>query len=391
MLNNSKISCCQITSRHHLGDERILYRMAKSLAHFGFQSSLIATFDKDNTKINGKSKKMHFILVKSNYTKNNLFLTLVYNLFVLISGAIKFRFHIIQFHDPDLIFFAPIFKLFGKKVIYDVHDDYEASILDRFLHKPFLGRLISKSWWFFEKNLSKVFDGIVVADRHLATKFQNMNPVVLGNYPRKDFTEGADTSLEKTFNLIYVGGVNWERGVSKILDALDLISHEDIRFHIIGDCQDKALQERIKSNTRVIWHGRVAWTELHKYYTQSHVGLAVYQPIPSFQYCPGENSVKIIEYMAAGIPTICSNFPGLKTFVEEAGYGLTVQPDNPEEISEKINYLYNHPELRKQLGQNGRNAFAMKYNWEQHEGKLLNLYYRILRLSPTNLSNLKSK
>jgi len=371
-MDNKMKSIMHLSSGHMAKDNRIFYSELFTLINNGYRCYVVG--------INSKSfEKFHNIHIISVYQTGARRPSQLINAISNFLIAVKTKHCIYHFHDPILMPFCIILKLIGgKRIIYDIHDDYEASILDRFLHKPFLGRLISKLWWFFEKNISSVFDGIVVADRHLATKFQSMNPVSLGNYPRLDFTEAADISLEKTFNLIYVGRVNWERGVSKILDALDLIPHKDIRFHIIGECKDKTLLERIRSNERVIWHGRVAWTELHKYYTRSHLGLAVYQSIPSFQYSPGENSVKIIEYMAAGIPVICSNFSGLKTFVENAGYGLTVAPDNPEDISEKINFLYNHPELRKQLGQNGRNAFEMKYNWEHHEGKLIDLYERIL-------------
>jgi glycosyltransferase involved in cell wall biosynthesis len=294
-----------------------------------------------------------------------------------MASALK-NYRVFQVHDPDLLLIAPIFKLMGKRVVYDVHDDYEASIIVRVDRIPLLGQLLSKLWWFFERNISKVFDGIVVADRHLGAKFESFNPVILGNFPRLNFTAAADTSAETTFNIIYVGGVTQERGVDKILDALHFLPYDDIRFHVVGESSDKTLLDRLESNPRVVCHGRVAWTDLHKYYTRANIGIALYQPRPSFLYYPGENSVKIIEYMAAGIPVICSNFPGLKTFVEDAGYGLTVQPDNPAAIAEKIRFLYEHPDVGARMGQNGRRAFEMKYNWEKHEGKLIALYDRII-------------
>ena len=360
-----------------MGDERVLYRMALTLKNYDYDSSIIATFDKDDTKIKEQTNNLNLQLVGLGKRNSNLKDRLSH-LLQLAIVAFKSKYRVIQFHDPDLLLIAPILKLLGKRVVYDVHDDYEANILVRTNEKPLFGWLVSKLWWFFERNISKVFDGIVVADRHLAAKFEGLNPVILGNFPRLYFTAVADTSTETTFNIIYVGGVDRRRGIDKLLDALELLPYDDIRFHVVGECRDKMLLERLKSNPRVVCLGRVAWTDLHKYYTRAHVGIAFYQPIPSFLYYPGENSVKIIEYMAAGIPVICSDFPGLKTFVEDAGYGLTVQPDNPPAISEKIKFLYEHSDARKQMGQNGRRAFETEYNWEKHEGKLIALYMRIL-------------
>ena len=381
-----KTPICQITSCHHLGDERILYRMALTLEKYNYDSTIIATYDKDDTKLKKQTNKLNLVLV--GLGNRNFSLTNRLNRLVRLTIAtFKSNYKVIQFHDPDLLLTALFMKFLRKRVIYDVHDDYEASIIVRLYEKPLLGWLISKLWRFFEHKISKMFDGIVVADRHLAAKFEGLNPVILGNFPRLNFTAAADTSAETTFNIIYVGGVNRERGVDKVLDALELLPYKDIRFHVVGECRDKALLERLKFNPRVICHGRVAWTDLHKYYTHAHVGVALYQPIPSFLYYPGENSVKIIEYMAASIPVVCSNFPGLRTFVEDAGYGLTVQPDNQAAIAEKIRFLYEHPDVGAQMGQNGRRAFEAEYNWEKHEGKLIALYMRIMEeKSPNSLA-----
>jgi glycosyltransferase involved in cell wall biosynthesis len=347
--------------------------MAWSLHKAGYESAVAGPNGYNDTY-----EGIHLIVVAGKRLKPGMLQRLKRVLQLTHVSALN-RFRIFQFHDPDLLLIAPILKLFGKRVVYDVHDDYEVNLLVRLDSIPSLGRMLSKLWWFFERNISRMFDGVVVADRHLATKFEALNPVILGNFPRLDFTSAADPFAEKTFNIIYVGGVDRGRGIDKVLDALELLPFEDIQFHVVGKSRDKKLLERLKSNPRVICHGWVEWTDLHKYYTRAHVGVAFYQPIPSFIYYPGENSVKIIEYMAAGIPVICSDFPGLKTFVEDAGYGLTVQPDNPVAIAEKIRFLYEHQEIGTRMGQNGRRAFEAEYNWEKHERKLITLYQRILR------------
>jgi glycosyltransferase involved in cell wall biosynthesis len=377
------VAVCQLTSAHLLEDERILHRMAWSLQRAGYES-VVAGPNGYNDIYEG----IRLIVVAGKRLKPGM-LQRLKRLFQLPHASALNHFRIFQFHDPDLLLIAPILKLFGKRVVYDVHDDYEASILVRLDEIPMLGRPVSKLWWFFERNISRMFDGIVVADRHLAAKFEMLNPVILGNFPRLDFTPAADTFAEKTFNILYVGGVDRGRGIDKVLDALELLPYEDIRFHVVGECRDKTLLERLKSNPRVLCHGWVAWTDLHKYYTRAHVGVALYQPTPSFLYYPGENSVKIIEYMAAGIPVICSDFPGLRTFVEDDGCGLTIQPDNPAAIAEKIKFFYKHPGARKRMGQNGRLAFKTEYNWEKHEGKLIALYERILgEESPKSLAGI---
>jgi glycosyltransferase involved in cell wall biosynthesis len=371
------IKIAHLTSNHKAIDNRIFFSEIFTLRNYGYDCEIVGLHAKSlefihNIRITG---------IKQRILQRYTFLI---NAISVFRNALKIKCKVYHFHDPILLPLCAVLRILGTSIVYDVHDDYEASILTRLSEHVVVAQLLSKLWWFFERNISKMFDGIVVADRHLAAKFAGLNPVILGNFPRLDFTAAADTSAETKFNIIYVGGVDRIRGICKVLDALELLPYEDICCHVVGECRDKTLLELLKSNPRVVYHGRVAWTDLHKYYTRAHIGVALYQPVPSFVYCPGENSVKIIEYMAAGIPVICSDFPGLRTFVEDAGYGLTVHPDNPAAIAEKIRFLYENPDVGAQMGQKGRRAFEAEYNWEKHEDKLIALYGKILEKKNSN-------
>jgi glycosyltransferase involved in cell wall biosynthesis len=72
------------------------------------------------------------------------------------------------------------------------------------------------------------------------------------------------------------------------------------------------------------------------------------------------------------------NFPLWKEIVEGNECGLTVDPLNPTEIAQAIEYLLEHPELRQKMGENGRRAVLGKYNWEKEVKKLLALYEGLL-------------
>ncbi len=363
-------SVCQLTSGHTLDDERVLHRMGRGAAEAGFFSEVVGPAS-SHSVLGGvdlvASPLRPGASVGWRRWTNSLY---------TLSWAFRNRRDIYQIHDPDFLLAALVLKLFGRKIVYDVHDDYKASVKDRLRRHRWLARWVPKIWWSFERNVARVFDGVIVADRHLAAKFAHCAPVVLGNYPRLDFTPPAETEEEGTFNLIYVGGVTWERGLGVTLDALRRLPQAELRLHVIGAGRDSALMEALRAESRVVLHGRVPWTELHRYYRQAHVGLALYQPLAGFVTV--DHSVKIVEYMAAGIPVLCSNFPGLKTFVEDAGCGLVVQPDDAEAIAEKIQALLDDPDLRRRLGATGRRLFETEYNWEKHQGRLIGLYERIL-------------
>ncbi len=365
------LTIAQLTSRHALTDNRILHCMARTAETAGYRSVVMGPARED-------SSFAHIPLQACPLVKEGDRHSHIWLLARLLTGALKSRYPLFHIHDPDLLPVALILKLFGRRVIYDIHDDYEASLTVRLRNRGWVGRLVPALWWWFERNAARALDGIVVADRHLAQKFARCNPVILGNYPRRDFTTMAKTDGETTFNLIYVGGVTRERGLEMALKALRLLPMPEVRLHIIGTSREADLLDLLRSDPRVVLHGRVAWTELHRHYVRAHIGLALYQPLESFLYYPGENAVKVIEYMAAGIPVLCSDFPGLKNFVEHTGCGLVVQPNDPQAIAAQIRELFENSNLRQKLGANGRRLFESEYHWEKHEHKLVELYDRTL-------------
>lgn len=362
---------CQLSSGHSVEDERILHRMARTAARYGYKSAFAVPQD-------GRHSDEQVMLVPCplRATRRGGWRRWTAAIPVLW-WAVRSDGELFQIHDPDLVPVGLLLKWSGRRVIYDVHDDYEASIRDRLGAWGVVGRMLASVWAAFEQAAARAFDGVVVVDRHLERKFARCEPVVLGNFPALDFTAPADAEQEETFNVIYVGGVTRERGLEVALKALQSLSIPSARLHIIGTGSDSALTAQLLAEPKVVMHGRVPWTELHRLYAKAHVGLALYQRLAGFVTV--DHSVKIVEYMAAGIPVVCSDFPGLRAFVEDAQCGLVVQPESPEEVGARIQRLFEDTTLRRRLGANGRRLFEGEYHWEKQEHRLVEMYRRTLQ------------
>ncbi|MCY1522537.1 Glycosyl transferases group 1 [compost metagenome] len=87
---------------------------------------------------------------------------------------------------------------------------------------------------------------------------------------------------------------------------------------------------------------------------------------------------KMFEYMSAGIPVVGSNFPLWKSIIEGNRCGVCVDPANPTEIAEAIDYLFTHQAEAREMGARGRAAVLDKYNWDGEGVKLLSLYREVL-------------
>ena len=83
--------------------------------------------------------------------------------------------------------------------------------------------------------------------------------------------------------------------------------------------------------------------------------------------------------MAAGLPVVASDFPLYRQFVKDARCGLLVDPTSPEEIGTAIQWLLDHPDEAKAMGQRGRQAVLEKYNWDNEAVKLLSFYEDLLQ------------
>jgi glycosyltransferase involved in cell wall biosynthesis len=361
---------CQLTTAHTLQDERIYYRMAQSSAAMGYHSSVVGP-----GQVTRSVEGVHLVSCPR-IGKRSGKIGRIRACLSVSWWALRNRHDIYQVHDPDLLPVSILLKLLGRRVIYDVHEDYQASLFDRMGRAALWLNWLAVCWWAFERTVARIVDAVVVVNGHLAEKFEGCHVVILPNYPPRDFVNAVDCPSSTTFNILYVGGISRERGVAVLRAAMQMIPQNDIRLHLVGHGNDPELNSSLTSDFRIVHHGWIAWPELPRYYQFAHIGIAVYQPRRMFENV--DHSVKIIEYMAAGIPVITSDFTGLRTLVEGNGIGFVIDPTSPESLAEAIMAFYKDPDLRRRYGFKAREKFEAECSWETQLPLLAALYARIL-------------
>jgi glycosyltransferase involved in cell wall biosynthesis len=87
---------------------------------------------------------------------------------------------------------------------------------------------------------------------------------------------------------------------------------------------------------------------------------------------------KLFEAMAAGVPVVASDLPGMAPYVRETGCGVLVDPTDPREIASAIRGLAEaSPEARRSIGALGLAAAHERYNWERQAELLFEEYGRL--------------
>lgn len=102
-------------------------------------------------------------------------------------------------------------------------------------------------------------------------------------------------------------------------------------------------------------------------------------PLPDDNWSKGKCGLKALQYMALGIPTICSPVGVNSTIIEEGRNGLLA--GSKAEWIEKLKMLIHSPELRRGLGKAGRETVERKYSARVIAPEVFRIFSETARIS----------
>lgn len=227
---------------------------------------------------------------------------------------------------------------------------------------------------------------IIIAERYYERMFPDGTKVL--NYARLGQAKDL-LNLDRRFPagksplLLYTGVFTRTRGALHHLAFAKALPPE-ARVTMIGFCGDRDVAERLrdfaaKDSRLVLRMDESSWIPheeiLDAYRRPWTAGIALF---PDTSHYREKELTKFFEYMAAGLPILCSNFPVWRKLVEENGVGICVDPEDPEAAAEAALWLHDHPEEAQAMGERGRRLVREKFNWESQAEVLIAFYRRIL-------------
>ncbi len=366
-----KEKICHVSTVHPAFDIRIFNKECVSLARAGYDVNLIIPHEKKYEEVRGV--QIHGLRKPSSRVER-LFKTD----FMALVKAIRLRADLYHFHDPELIIMGLILKLLNKKVIYDVHEDVPKQILNKRYIPSLLRPVVSLLFRIIEEGCSRHFDAIVAATPYIAERFEKFarNVVDINNYPMIDELYSEVPWEMRSPEVCYIGGISRIRGIVEIVKALE---HVDTVLHLAGRFEDKELYREVSSLKgwkKVRYYGFISREGVKKILNRVKIGLVILHPAPNHI---NSRPNKMFEYMSAGIPVVASNFKSWKDVIEKNEVGLCVDPRDPLKIVEAINYLLEHDDVARKMGERARRLVLEKFNWETEKVKLLKLYDSLLK------------
>lgn len=291
-------------------------------------------------------------------------------------------------NPPDNIFLVGgFFKLFfGKKFLFDHHDINPELYLAKFGRRDIFYRLML-SWerWTFR-----------TADISIATN-ESYRKIAIergGMAPDKVFIVRSGPDLGRTrpvppdekwkkgrkFLVGYVGVMGAQEGLDHLLQGIALLvnkkNRKDVQFVLVGGGTEldhlKAMAAEMKIDDFVTFTGRVPDNVLMEALSTADVCVN-----PDVVNDMNDKSTmnKIMEYMALGKPIVQYEMTEGRFSAKEAS--LYAEPNNPESLISLTLILLDNAELRKKMGEFGRNRVLHELQWKYEIPKLLAAYEAI--------------
>ena len=297
------------------------------------------------------------------------------------------KYDVVHVHDLPLAKVGYEAKCkYGVHFVLDLHENWPVLLQLSKHTNTFLGKLLSSNdqWVRYEREMCGLADKVIVVVDEAKARVCGLGVEpekvkVVSNTLNLDQFDPIERKEFKTdkFRMLYVGGINYHRGIQYVIQAISLLKKKGVEVHFdlvgdgsyLGDIRRLINELRVQDNVTV--HGFKHYTQICDIYEAANVAL-----IPHVKSGHTDNTIphKIFQYLYAGIPMIVSNCDPLVRIVNETRGGESYRFDHPEELAEIIARLYSHPEQLNNYILHGRQAVIDKYNWKVDGAKLVGLY-----------------
>jgi len=285
----------------------------------------------------------------------------------------------IIFHKPDVLF------LYGVPT-----NGWQSVLLAKLTKTPVVFRAIDVSHEIRPTRLSKIIkvaESIVVKNsqlilthnyalREYLVKFGIEPQKVIVLLPGVDLSRFQRTnergSKRQELNIrfddkviLFMGTLFKFSGVFEFLQmaANDLRKNPNTKILIVGDGEDKnRIQGLIQSESlenHVLMPGRIQYEELNSVLQTGDIAVLPFIPQDvTHMALPG----KVLQYLAAGLPTVAISLNGLKSVLGD-DEGVLYAETQHELVSLSFDLLMNEP-MRADMAKKGRLAMEEKCNWD---------------------------
>ncbi|HRO76252.1 MAG TPA: glycosyltransferase family 4 protein [Crocinitomicaceae bacterium] len=182
-----------------------------------------------------------------------------------------------------------------------------------------------------------------------------------------------ESKKAKTF--IFTGTLIKKKGIFQLAQAWNIVTkkHSDAILEIYGKGEINAIKELLNetSQNTVQFKGHVGREMLFQELSRATAAI-----FPSYSEC---FALAPLEALAVGCPVINTSKASGKELIIDGENGSLIDPDNIEEIAEKIIELMEHKGLQKKYAQKGRETILEKFTIAKSAEDHISFYKEVVQ------------
>jgi len=166
----------------------------------------------------------------------------------------------------------------------------------------------------------------------------------------------------------YTGRLLLEKGIQKLIDAIELLNNKERKYFLfIAGSGTMENYVKKKLNENLIFLGQLNFNEIVALLKDSDIFC-----LPT-DYAEGFPT-SILEAVACGCFVISTNKSGSQQLFPNKNYGILIEENTVEQLSNAIEYAANNKEYRKNAVLLVKDELISNFTWEKTAKKILNIF-----------------
>ncbi len=190
-------------------------------------------------------------------------------------------------------------------------------------------------------------------------------------------------SHQGDFNIGVFSRLEFQKGQHLVIEAVKKLWDKNIpaKLYIVGDVMYKDYKESL--------HAQVSALDLH-----DHVVFKGFLTQPKLAMMgmdvlvlPSRNEafgLVVIEAMRCGVAVMGVNAGGVPEIIDHNQTGLLFEWDNTDQLTSQLEYLYTHPEAKRELALHGKEKADKEFDSDLHFNELEKLFEKLIGVDHTH-------
>jgi glycosyltransferase involved in cell wall biosynthesis len=189
------------------------------------------------------------------------------------------------------------------------------------------------------------------------------------------FKAASSTRSKDNFTIGFVGTLKPWHGVETLLESFHQFHqrYPKSRLLIVGDGPER---EKLETTVEtygfvdaVTFTGAVSPEAVPELLSRMNVAVAPYPALENFYFSP----LKILEYMAGGVPVVASRVGQIPELIDDGVNGLLYPPGDVNALTLALFDIFHKPALAERLAKSARQKVEKNYSWDATVTRMLEL------------------